>query len=115
MPLSKKLCKIDTLLLHTTNKKDHMAYWFVPFPMTFNNVKDHVPVTWVIKCNSQNIYVTFHVVSTDVAYRMVPRQQLSFLFKILQKTAISNYALHVAICIKLTELVTYLSQEKNFL
>jgi len=32
--VSKKWCKIDTLLLHTTNKKYYMAYRFVPFPMT---------------------------------------------------------------------------------
>jgi len=32
--VSKKWCKIDTLLLHTTNKKYYMAYRFVSFPMT---------------------------------------------------------------------------------
>jgi len=25
---------LDTLLLHTSNRKHHMAYLFVPFPMT---------------------------------------------------------------------------------
>jgi len=32
--VSTKWCKIDTLLLHTTNRKYYMAYWFMPFPMT---------------------------------------------------------------------------------
>jgi len=29
--VSKKWCNIDTLLLHTTNRKYHMAYRFMPF------------------------------------------------------------------------------------
>ena len=33
--VSKKWREIDTLLLHTTNSKYHMAYLFMPFPMTF--------------------------------------------------------------------------------
>jgi len=37
--VSKKWCKIDTLLLHTTNRKYHMAYLFVPFPATLDDVE----------------------------------------------------------------------------
>jgi len=33
--VSKKWCEIDMLLLHTTDRKYHMAYLFVPFPLTF--------------------------------------------------------------------------------
>jgi len=40
--------KIDTLLLHTTNRKYHMAYQFVPFPMTFNDLEGHSPVAGLI-------------------------------------------------------------------
>ena len=32
--LSKKWRETDTLLLHTISRKYHMAYLFVPFPMT---------------------------------------------------------------------------------
>ena len=31
--------EIDTLLLHTTNRKYHMAYLFVPFSMTFDDLE----------------------------------------------------------------------------
>jgi len=37
----KKWCKIDTLLLYTTNKKYHIAYLFVPFPMTLDDTECH--------------------------------------------------------------------------
>jgi len=37
--MSKKWCKIDTLLLHTTNRKYHMAYRFMPFPMTLKVIR----------------------------------------------------------------------------
>ena len=32
--VSKIVCEIDTLFLHTTNRRYHMAYRFVPFPVT---------------------------------------------------------------------------------
>ena len=41
--VSKKWCEIDTLLLHTTNRKYHMAYRFVPFSMTLDDVERHSP------------------------------------------------------------------------
>jgi len=37
--VSKKWCEIDTLLLHTTNRKYHMAYRFVPFQVTLNVIR----------------------------------------------------------------------------
>jgi len=33
--VSKKWCKIDTLLLNTTSRQYHMTYQFLLFPMTF--------------------------------------------------------------------------------
>ena len=46
--VSKKWCKIDTLLLHTTNRKYHMAYRFVPVSMTLVNLERHLPVAGLI-------------------------------------------------------------------
>jgi len=39
--LSKKWREIDTLLLHTTNRKYHMTYLFVPFPITLDDLEVH--------------------------------------------------------------------------
>jgi len=40
--VSKKWHEIDTLLLHITNRKYHMAYLFVPFPMTLDDLEGHL-------------------------------------------------------------------------
>jgi len=37
--VSKKWCEIVMLLLHITNKKYHMAYLFMPFPMTLKVIR----------------------------------------------------------------------------
>ena len=71
--VSKKWCKIDMLLLHNTNRKYHIAYRFVPFPMTLDNFEGHSPVVGLIKCNLPNISATFCTVSTDTARRAVPQ------------------------------------------
>jgi len=42
--VSKKWCKIDTMLLHTTNRKYRIASGFVPFPMTLDDLEGHSPV-----------------------------------------------------------------------
>ena len=78
MVVSKKQCKIDTLLLHTTNRKYNMAYLFVPFPMTLDDIEGHSPNAGLIKCNSTNICATY-LVSINTARRAVPRRQLSLL------------------------------------
>jgi len=41
--VSKKWCKTDTWLLHTTNRKYHIAYLFVPFTMTLDDLEGHSP------------------------------------------------------------------------
>ena len=68
----KKWCEIDTLLLHTTNRKYHMACLFVPFPMTLDDLEGHSPNAGLTKCNSANICVTFSTVLTDTAHLAVP-------------------------------------------
>jgi len=60
--VSKKRREIDTLLLHTTNRKYHMAYLFVPFPMTLDDFEGHSPNAGLIKCNSTHICATFSTV-----------------------------------------------------
>ena len=72
--VSKKWCKINTLLLHTTNRKYHMLSRFVALPMTVDDTEGHSPVAGLIKCNSTNICATFRPVSADTARRRVPRR-----------------------------------------
>ena len=60
-----EMVKIDTLLLHTSNRKYHMASRFVPlpFPVTLNDpVEGHSPAARLFKCNSTNICATFRTV-----------------------------------------------------
>ena len=47
--VSKKWHEIDTLLLHITNRKYHMAYLFVPFPMTLDDLEGHLRNVGIIK------------------------------------------------------------------
>jgi len=62
----------DTLLLHATNRKYHMAY---PCRQkTLENLEGHLPNAGLIKCNSTNICATFSTVLTDMARRAVPRR-----------------------------------------
>ena len=70
--VSKKWCEIDTLLLHTTNRKYHMAYLFMPFPMTLDDLERHSPNAGLIRCNSTNIFVTFSTILTYTACCAVP-------------------------------------------
>jgi len=75
--LSKKWHQIDTLLLHTTNRKYHIACLFVPFPMTLDDLESHSPNAGLIKCNSTNICGTFSTVLTDsLTRRVAPRPDL---------------------------------------
>jgi len=70
----KKWCKTDTLLLHTTNRKRHMAYLFVSFSMTLDDLQGHSRDAGLIKCNSTNICATINTVLTDTTRRAVPRR-----------------------------------------
>jgi len=72
--VSKEWCELDTLLLRTTNRKYHMAYLFMPFPMTLDNLEGHLPNAGLIKCNSTDICVAFSMVLTDTARFAVPRR-----------------------------------------
>jgi len=72
--VSKKWREIDTLLLYTTNRKYHMAYLLIPFPMTLDDLAGHLPNAGLIKCNSTNICATFSTILTDTARRAVPRR-----------------------------------------
>ena len=77
--VSQKWCKIDMLSLHTANRKYHIAYRFLSFPFTLNDLEGHLPVARLLKCNSINICATFRTVSTDTTRRAVPWRQLSYL------------------------------------
>jgi len=51
-----------------------MAYLFVLFSVTLDDLEGHLPVARLIKCNSTNICVTFSTVLTDTVHRTVPRR-----------------------------------------
>jgi len=51
-----------------------MAYLFVPFPMTLDELEGHSPNAELMKCNSTNICATFSTVLTDTVRRAVPQR-----------------------------------------
>jgi len=51
-----------------------MAYLFVPFPMTLDDLEGHSPSAGLIKCNSANICATYSTVLAVTARRAVPRR-----------------------------------------
>jgi len=55
------------LIIHTT----HMAYRFMPFPVTLDDLVGHSSNAVLIKCSSTNICATFCTVLTDMARRTV--------------------------------------------
>jgi len=66
-----------------TTHQCHMAYLFVPFPMTLNDHEGHSRNAGFIKYNSTNFCATFSTVLTDTAPRAVSRRQLSFLWNFI--------------------------------
>jgi len=52
--------------VHTTNSKYHMAYLFVPFPVTLDDLEGHSPNAELIRCNLMNSCATFSTVLTDM-------------------------------------------------
>jgi len=66
-----------------TTHQCHMAYLFVPFPMTLNDPEDHSHNAGLIKCNSTNFCATFSMVLTDTALCAISRRQLSFLWNFI--------------------------------
>jgi len=72
--VSTKWHEIYPSLLYTTNRKYHIAYLFVPFPMTLDDLEVHSPNVGLIKCNLTNIFATFSTVLTDTARCAVPRR-----------------------------------------
>jgi len=71
--VSKKWCMIDTLLLHATNKKYHMALQFVSFPVTLKAIRVLQDLSYA-KYNLMNICIcaTFYTFLTDTARYVVP-------------------------------------------
>jgi len=63
----KKWCKIDTLLLYTTNKKYRIAYLFVPFPMTLDDIEGHSRNAGLSNANRRTFVRQFNMVLTDTA------------------------------------------------
>jgi len=70
----KEMAQDRHVLLHTTNRKHHMAYLSVPFPMILDDLEGHSRDAGLIKFNSTNICVIFSTVLTDMARRAVPRR-----------------------------------------
>jgi len=65
-----------------------MAYLFMSFPMTSDDLEGHSRDAGLIKCNSANICATYSTVLTDTArHRAVPRRQLSYLFIVSEQQA----------------------------
>jgi len=50
-----------------------MAYLFMPFPMTLDDLEGHLPNAGLIECNSTKICAICSTVLTVTAHHVVPR------------------------------------------
>ena len=69
----KQWCKIEMLLLRTTNRKWYVTCQMPPFSMTLSDPQSCSPIMSLFKC----IFCSF---ATDIAHCMVPLQYLSQFF-----------------------------------
>jgi len=51
-----------------------MAYLFMPYPETLDDLEGHSPNVGLTKCNLTHICATFSTVLTVTAHRVVPRR-----------------------------------------
>jgi len=56
----KEMARDRHIVIHTTNRKYHIAYLFLLFSMTLDDLEGHSPNWEVITCNSTNIYHGFN-------------------------------------------------------
>jgi len=49
--ISRKWCKIETLLLQITNRKQCMSCRIAPFPMTLSDLRGHLCIASYFKCD----------------------------------------------------------------
>jgi len=78
--ISRKLCKRETLLPQTTNRKWH---WIVAIPRTWSEVQGHASIAGLLKCDFFHSFAVVDNISTELNRHAIPLQQLtcsSFLF-----------------------------------
>jgi len=73
--MSRKQCKIETLLLQTTNRELYMDYRIAAIPMTLSDLQGHSLISMIFEWNfSNSCKAVDKKISTGIARLAVPRQ-----------------------------------------
>jgi len=79
--ISRKRCKIETMLQQIMNRKWYMTYQTAAIPMTLSDLQAYSSIASLLKWNFSYSCAAADKISTDKARRAVPLRQLNLLLR----------------------------------
>ena len=82
--ISRKQCKIETLLLQITNMKRIRTYRIAPFPLTLSDLLGHSHIASLLRCEFSYSLAAVDNISDDLEHYVVSLRQQSLLIYFYQ-------------------------------